>query len=187
MIVRSQLFCLILVLGCRSKDSDLLDLDGDGVLQVDDCNDNDALVTTGLTWYIDSDADGFGESATPQVACTQPEGYADNDLDCDDGNADINPNADERCDSIDNDCNGEIDEVVGPGTPTWYADTDADGFGDALEPISSCEIPVGYVDNDLDCDDSNEAVNPDADERCDSIDNNCDTEIDETTAVDASI
>ena len=39
----------------------------------------------------------------------------------------------------------------------------------------------GYVENDDDCDDQNSSINPDADEYCDDIDNNCDGNIDENS------
>ena len=52
---------------------------------------------------------------------------------------------------------------------------------------------VEIVDNDgdgfsvdVDCDDDNPTIHPNADEVCDGVDNNCDDEIDEATAVDAS-
>ena len=35
-----------------------------------------------------------------------------NDVDCDDTNAEINPNAEEDCDGIDNNCDGDVDEGV---------------------------------------------------------------------------
>lgn len=39
---------------------------------------------------------------------------------------------------------------------TWYADNDNDGFGDATNFVIDCNVfpPIGYVDNDLDCDDN---------------------------------
>ena len=40
----------------------------------------------------------------------QPSGYSSNDLDCNDNNADINPDARETCNTIDDDCNGLIDD-----------------------------------------------------------------------------
>ena len=61
-----------------------------------------------------------------------------------------------------------------------YLDSDADGFGDASVP--SGPVPfcaVGYVENDLDCDDSNSAVHPGAVEVCNGIDDDCDGTIDE--------
>ena len=53
--------------------------------------------------------------------------------------------------------------------------------------------PVEIIDNDgdgfsadADCDDSNAAIYPGADELCDGVDNNCDDVIDEATATDAT-
>lgn len=40
----------------------------------------------------------------------------------------------------------------------WYADVDNDGLGDAAASIVSCVQPVQYVDNDLDCDDTDPEV-----------------------------
>ena len=57
-------------------------------------------------FYADGDGDGFGETSYPVEACEAPEGYADNDLDCDDQN-DLYPDAPEQCDELDNDCDEE--------------------------------------------------------------------------------
>jgi Protein metal binding site. len=35
-------------------------------------------------------------------------------IDCDDNNPKVNPGAEERCDGLDNDCNGKIDDVEPP-------------------------------------------------------------------------
>ncbi|MED5369803.1 MAG: hypothetical protein VX899_02205 [Myxococcota bacterium] len=42
--------------------------------------------------------------------------------------------------------------------PLWYADLDADGFGDPSDPVASCEPVSGRVDNGNDCDDRDAAL-----------------------------
>jgi len=72
----------------------------------------------------------------------------------------------ETCDGIDNDCNGNIDEGF---------DVDEDGF----TVCGSDPATPGVLDpGDADCDDTMAAVNPDAEETCDEIDNDCDGEVD---------
>jgi uncharacterized protein YkwD len=105
----------------------------------------------------------------------QPEGYVRNKLDCNDGDAEEHPDAEERLDGIDNDCDGDIDE----GSVTYYRDVDGDGFGSASDPLVAMEVLPGYVDNADDCDDNNAEVSPAAEERDDSVDNNCNGEVDE--------
>lgn len=58
----------------------------------------------------------------------------------------------------------------------FYADVDNDGFGDPMDSIAVCFAaqPMGYVDNNLDCDDLNPNINPNAIEvPCNGIDENC--------------
>jgi hypothetical protein len=127
------------------------------------------------TYYPDFDRDGFGDAARPTVDCERPAHFVDNDDDCEDTNAAINPDAVEVCDDRDNNCNGEIDEGL---LHTFYLDEDRDGFGDGTAPISACERPAHYVDNSTDCNDADRTINPDADEACDGVDNDCDRVID---------
>lgn len=61
--------------------------------------------------YVDNDYDGFGSGAIVHSSCIVGFGFSSNNLDCDDANALINPNSDEICDNIDNDCDNSIDEV----------------------------------------------------------------------------
>lgn len=65
---------------------------------------------------------------------------------------------------------------------TWYLDGDGDSFGAGPALGAGCERPVGQVANDLDCDDSNPAVNPWGVEVCNSLDDDCDGSIDPSTA-----
>ena len=58
--------------------------------------------------------------------------------DCDDSNSTINPNAEEVCDGLDNDCDDSADEDV---QSTFYADSDNDGFGSSSIIIEACEVP----------------------------------------------
>ncbi|MBK7684584.1 MAG: putative metal-binding motif-containing protein [Bacteroidetes bacterium] len=74
--------------------------------------------------------------------------------------------------AIDDDCDGIADD--GLTFVTYYADGDADGFGDATISQSTCNgAPVGYVTDATDCNDANAAINPGATEVCNGIDDNC--------------
>jgi len=98
------------------------------------------------------------------------------DGDCNNDNAAIHPGADEICNSMDDNCDGTIDENV---TSLFYADTDGDGYGDAFRSVPGCEATSGFVANPTDCNDYDASINPGADEICNGIDDNCDDMIDE--------
>ncbi len=133
-----------------------------------------------LTYYSDSDADGFGDILFPGTGCTVPTGFALQGGDCDDQEPLYNPAQSEVCDLADNDCDGFIDENATDASD-WYLDFDVDGYGDPNELEVDCDQPNGYVDNDDDCDDDNPQVSPVAIEIFDGLDNNCDSLIDEGT------
>ncbi len=159
---------------CDGQDNDC-----DGSIDEDDASD-------ASTWYADADADGYGDSADTSLACDQPSGYAADSGDCDETDAAINPGASESCDGVDNDCDGSIDEDDAIDAGTWYADSDADGYGDASTSTSACSAPSGYLADGSDCDDADSSINPAADEYCDGVDNDCDGTIDEDDAIDVS-
>jgi len=128
------------------------------------------------TYYVDADADSFGDAAQTVEACSTPSGYAADATDCNDADAAVNPGADEICDGVDNDCNSEIDEGV---TSTYYADADGDSFGNAAISQAACSAPSGYVASDTDCDDDANAVFPGALEVCNGVDDDCDGAVDD--------
>ncbi|MBP7168360.1 MAG: putative metal-binding motif-containing protein, partial [Bacteroidia bacterium] len=65
---------------------------------------------------------------------------------------------------------------------TFYADTDADTYGDLAVTSVACSTPSGYVSNSTDCNDANAAINPGATEVCNGIDDDCDGLTDEGVA-----
>ncbi len=149
----------------------------------DDCNGvvDDAAIDA-ATWFQDADSDGYGSTASTE-ACDAPSGYTSGAGDCDDTARSVNPSAAEVCDGIDNDCDDDADSDA-IDRDTFYADSDADGFGDAASTALSCEAPAGHTADDEDCDDTDAGVNPDAVEVCDGDDNDCDGDVD-TDATDA--
>ncbi len=155
----------------------------EGCNRVDD--DCDGAVDDGAadasTWYADTDGDGYGDGRSTADSCTQPAGYVSDTSDCDDTLAAVNPAATEICNTIDDNCDGATDD--GSAAPTlWYADADADGYGDGGTAVSACAAPAGYIADITDCDDTRAAVNPAATEICNTLDDNCDGATDGTDA-----
>lgn len=88
------------------------DENGDWVDQEDvDDTDGCEVECEYNTFYEDRDEDGYGVSQTTREACTDtpPDGWADQDGDCDDEAPNVNPGADEICTSdTDEDCDGDV-------------------------------------------------------------------------------
>jgi hypothetical protein len=96
-----------------------LSANGDGTSKGDGAGEAHlALVTgcTGMTYYIDQDADGFGTSDPrfeSRKECAQPQGYSANVGDCDDFVETVHPGAAEVCNGVDDNCDGMVDEGTG--------------------------------------------------------------------------
>ncbi len=104
--------------------------------------------------------------------------------DCDDGDANQHPGADEYCNGEDDDCDGDTDEDDAVDVGTWYADSDGDSYGDASSIDIDCYEPTGFVADNNDCDDDDATQYPGADEYCNGEDDDCDGDTDEDDAVD---
>ena len=136
-----------------------------------------------FTVYADEDDDGYGNPDRPMSVCEVPEGYVRDATDCDDDRNTVHPGADEYCNDVDDDCDGETDEAGAMDLRTFYRDADGDGYGDAADTVEDCAPPEGYVPDYTDCNDDPMAggatVNPGADEACNGIDDDCDGSTDE--------
>ncbi|MBN2800299.1 MAG: hypothetical protein JXX28_14255 [Deltaproteobacteria bacterium] len=125
-----------------------------------------------ITWYQDSDGDGYGNAAVNQAGCGRPAGYTSRALDCDDMDGAVHPEAwDYPVDGVDQDCDGN---------DSCFLDADRDGYGDYASVTGAgldCAQPsLGLSDNSDDCDDTEATTHPGAadDECSDGVDNDCD-------------
>ncbi|MEC7983668.1 MAG: MopE-related protein [Myxococcota bacterium] len=96
------------------------------------------------SFYIDADGDGYGDPDTEIIACFGDAGAVDNGEDCEDGNSEIYPGAEELCDGLDNDCDSLIDaedsSLLDPEACSCYS-LDVDGGYAQVDSVSL--IPVG--------------------------------------------
>ena len=110
------------------RGGNLCDPDCDGDYQLDPWGMPNYWCTPGV---IDMDGDGWcvtGRDLDNDGLCITPEEVVEND-DCNDGNAEINPGAQEVCNGLDDNCDGSVDEG-----------------GDALCPAhNTCEDAFGCV------------------------------------------
>ncbi len=132
---------------------------------------------TPVSFYADADADGYGLDSDTTEACSAPVGYAEQGGDCDDADPAVNPAAEELCNEVDDDCDGEVDVGATDGT-AYYPDVDTDGFGADDGAVVGCEPLAGWLTTGGDCDDGDAAVNPDAVEACNGVDDDCDGLVD---------
>ncbi len=162
-------------------------------------NDCDGQVDEGdvcgspQTWYEDSDDDSYGNPDRTKVAVQKPAGYVSIAGDCDDTDPDVHPGATEVCtDDIDNNCNDKTDcedsscashASCQSTVYTFYRDADGDEYT-TNETMTSTNSnpPSGWraqKSDELDCNDNDSGVHPDAVEVCNQKDDDCDGLVDE--------
>ena len=142
----------------------------------DDC---DGAIDNGLIFldfFTDIDGDGFGAGDVISSCTDLGSGYTTNNTDCDDTNSGVYPGAEELCNSIDDNCDGQTDD----GTLTvYFIDNDGDTYGNPSVSILACVQPIGYTPDDNDCNDTDANINPGAEDiGGNGIDENCDGQID---------
>lgn len=115
-------------------------------------------------FYADADGDGYGDPST--ASCVELSGYIAVGGDCDDESDLVKPGATERCDGIDENCDGVADETFAcaSGLPdpceTACGSIGARGCSTSCEPVGDCIPPL---------------------EQCNAVDDDCDGSIDEGT------
>ena len=162
----------------------------------DDCDSADtgcAAETTTLppgaaaedcTDGVDNDLDGLVDcldDSCDEECDADNDGHLSEEMggnDCDDTNPAAYPGAQEVCDDVDNDCDGYIDDddddVNLSDAPTWYLDSDGDGYGNDNAFKTACAPPPDMVAEGGDCDDVDASISPaEPDVSCDGIDNDC--------------
>jgi len=141
------------------------DMDGDGVLACDDCDDEDAALGRWALGYEDADLDGYGAGEAQRI-CGDPGDLAPEGGDCDDDDAAINPGAEEILgDGVNNDC-----DVETPDFERGDEDDDDDG------------ITSGEDDDNNDGDDDDDSVTVFDDD--DDTDDDADDDTDDDTVDD---
>ena len=129
-------------------------VDNDCDTWIDD-EDTGVDLSTGSTFYADSDGDGYGDADATLLSCDVPSGYTSDDQDCDDDDAGVSPSAtDVPQDGIDQDCSGSdapygvTDLVVGDLVITEIMQNPAAVSDSAGEWFEIYNLSGGQVDLD---------------------------------------
>lgn len=211
-----MVLCLGILPAAAAKNNDKgggKDRDRDGYSRPQDCNEKDPTINPGAEEIcgdgIDQDCNGADLACPidPNDVDDDADGYSENQGDCNDNSAVINPDATEICgDGIDQDCSGadlacpidpnDVDDdgdgysenqgdcndasvLISPGVEDICGDgVDQDCSGaDLVCPTDPNDVDNdgdGFTENQGDCNDSNAAINPGADEVIgNGIDENC--------------
>ncbi len=117
---------------------------------------------------------------TSSACIDQDEDGYTRDVDCEDQDPEIHPDATEICDGVDNDCDGLSDladpDLVGDDV---YMDADGDGSGEGDQTVKGCAGERPYVTVGGDCADDDPAIHPGVEDPCDGVDQDCDGGTDE--------
>ncbi len=170
---------------CPETCEDGRDNDLDGFADCDDPQCEVACIEDCVN-DLDDDADALIDCIDPECSAecdTDNDGFLNGDHggdDCDDLDPEVNPDANEVCNGVDDDCNGATDledPGVDPATQQkFYDDDDFDSFGDRFDVGTwACVGDLGTVPDNTDCNDADPDVSPAALEVCDGVDNDCDS------------
>ena len=195
----------LLIAGCPG--SGLLDSDGDGASDAEDCAPDDPTIYPGAD---DLENDGIDQNCDGEdgvFSCdADGDGYANpgcNGNDCDDHDPEVNVGQTEVCDGKDTDCDGdlpggEVDfDLDGAATCDGdcddndsafnLLDEDGDGFATCgvlrdCDDLDAALTPAdldfdGYSTCTGDCNDGEGLVHPLAVEVCDGLDSDCNGEV----------
>ena len=121
------------------------------------CDGTDEVVCDGFDpdatrYFPDGDGDGYGDDSDDGLLTCDapPEGWVENDDDCLDDDADVNPVGAEICNGLDDDCNGQTDEG-----PTDFCDDVCCSFEltcDGTACVPQCDgTEICGVDLDICC------------------------------------
>jgi gliding motility-associated-like protein len=101
----------------------------------------------------------------------------DNIADCDDSNPNINPDAVESCNGIDDNCNTAVDENL--MYTIYFYDQDYDSYGAGVYDTLCYNPGNGYTTQLEDCNDDDANINPGMTEVFNYIDDNCNGIVDD--------